>query len=122
LQDKDKKLLDNGFLFTKASILNQSHRVLKLSIQNISDPNKNYLLRFYTKNSYFDMPLDYGLMTAGDWQQKEASFYYYLNPSIESYQIFSWQGINKLGLEQQVYLDKKLEKITDKIIFSDNEF
>ena len=122
LQDKDQEQAANNFLFSKASILNQSHRVLKLTIQDIGNVDNSYLIRFYSRNSYFDMPLDYGLMTVADWQQKIASFYYYLNPSVESYQVFSWQGINKLGLEQQVYLDKKLEAITDKITFTDNEF
>ncbi len=122
LQDKDAKQINSDFLFTKASILNQSHRVLKLNIQNIGDPKQSYLIRFYRAGYYFDMPLDYGLMTANDWQEKIASFYYYLNPSIDSYQIFSWQGVNKLGLEQQVYLDKKLKAISDKIVFTDNEF
>jgi hypothetical protein len=77
-------------------------------------------VRFYYKNTYFDMPLDYGLMSSADWSEKEASFYYYLDPNIEYYQIFSWQGINKLGLEQEVFLDKKIEGITGKTTFINN--
>ncbi len=78
--------------------------------QNIED--KNYLIRFYNQNTYFDMPLDYGLGIDG-----LVSFYYYLDQDIDSYQIFAWQGNNMLSKIKNLEVDLELENITEKINF-----
>ena len=71
-------------------------------------------MRFYGRNYDFDMPLDYGVFSEKDWPENElVHFYYYLSSDINSYQIFSYQGINAISLIKDVVPKLELTEETE---------
>ena len=65
---------------------------------------------------YFDLPLDYGVLPVRDWPtDKLVNFFYYLSKDAKAYQIFSWQGENKLGAAKELVIDLHLTPVIDKI-------
>ncbi len=109
--DLDKK---TDSFFIKSALL--ENQVLKLSWQkHQSLPPGDYLLRFYSQDSYFDIPLGYGLWPVADWPDDQViSFYYYLDKDIEAWQLFEWQGENYLDsngrINYSLDLEAKLER------------
>ncbi|OGY93370.1 MAG: hypothetical protein A2406_00050 [Candidatus Komeilibacteria bacterium RIFOXYC1_FULL_37_11] len=126
-QDKDAlllyKFIDNPDLSDNSSLISgfdysfdSAGSILNLTYQKTQLLEHNYLLRFYAKDYYFDVPLDYGLWPQADWpEDKLGSFYYYLNPDITAYQIFSWQGEVALGRYRQAEVDFNLREITPRL-------
>lgn len=77
-------------LFTK-----ENQRVLKLSYGGLN--SNNYLIRFYQGGKYWDLPFDYGLYSQSLWQAGYSiDVYYYLNPLIDSYEVYYYRGLNVL--------------------------
>ncbi|PIR06608.1 MAG: hypothetical protein COV55_03735 [Candidatus Komeilibacteria bacterium CG11_big_fil_rev_8_21_14_0_20_36_20] len=92
----------------------KENRVLKLTFQKPVGQAQDYLIRFYQGERYFDLPLDYGLLSVPEWSDEElVTFFYYLDGSVEGYQIFSWQGVNKLGLVREIFIDLELNPVTE---------
>lgn len=117
INDKEEFFTEDGFLVNSSLNRLKDQSVLKLTFQNKDIVSSNYLIRFYQGQDYFDMPLDYGLLSNQDWQQdKLFSFYYYLDETIDGYQIFNWTGKARLGYLQERILEfKELKKISEKI-------
>jgi uncharacterized membrane protein len=107
--DLNKKT--DSFFIKSALINNPEQNILQLTWQAHSDlPAGEYLLRFYSQDQYFDVPLGYGLWPVQDWPNDKAiSFYYYLDKNIESWQLFKWQGVNYLDNNGQVNYHLSLE-------------
>ncbi|MCD4760613.1 DUF2079 domain-containing protein [bacterium] len=99
------------FLVESELELKDNQKILKLTFQKNHPEANNYLIRFYQKNGYFDMPLDYGLLPEVQWpEQSLVTFYYYLDDNVESYQVFSWQGINILSRIMSFSVDLELKE------------
>jgi len=105
--------IDNNNLLLSSDF---KDNVLKLDYKKVKD--NNYLIRFYTNDNYYDVPLDYGLYPMVDWPATLASFHYYLNSDVYAYQLFMWQGEAKLGHLREVTLDLTLEPMTNVIYLS----
>lgn len=91
---------------------NWENNILKLTFQKKIDADKNYLIRFYKDGGYFDIPLDYGVYPIKEWSDDELyTFYYYPDSRVNSFEIFSWTGENKLGPIKNVIVDLLLDKI-----------
>ena len=91
---------------------------LKINFKKTHSDNK-YLVRFYKDDSYFDLPLDYGLWPMDEWPEDyPISFYYYLSDNVNSWQIFSWQGDNKLGYIRELAVDMDVSPITSVILLN----
>lgn len=91
---------------------------LRLDLQKTDQEHDEFLIRFYQGDEYFDVPLDYGIYPMYEWSDSEmVSFYYYPDNSVDSFQIFSWYGSNKLGLIKELVVDKILTQETEKITF-----
>jgi len=89
---------------------------LAMSFYNSGKYQGNYLLRFYSSEHSYDIPLGYGILPPANWQQdKLYTFYYYPSEDIRSWQIFAWQGENKLGYQKEIIADLELTAITEKI-------
>ncbi len=107
---KKPDLYNFGFLLSG----DLSGNILKLTFERPLEAKPDYLIRFYKTKGYFDMPLDYGLWPVGEWSEDSLySFYYYLSDDIKAYQIFSWQGNNKLGNLRNITLDLQVVPVTD---------
>lgn len=123
-QDKTKTEQDNILLYeinakepnsyyadflVDSEYFSADKKTLKLTLQKAHTENNNYLVRFYTEDSYFDIPLDYGLLPEREWADNElVSFYYYLDNQVSSWQIFKWQGNNKIGPLREIAVDLEL--------------
>lgn len=108
-EPKSKDFNSADFLVYSDYLEQDDTNILKITYQKIRPDGDKFLLRFYKENSYFDIPLDYGLWPIKDWPQDELiSFYYYLDRDVGSYQLFSWSGSNQLGDSKDVALHKKL--------------
>lgn len=93
-----------------------NYNILTIAYQKQYAKDKDYLLRFYGPDYYFDVPLDYGLWPAADWSSdKPNNFYYYLSKDIASYQIFAWSGEVILGDRRQAEIDLALEEVSSKV-------
>lgn len=102
--------LDNGFLLSGDLIGNR----LKLTFNKPREAKTDYLIRFYKDDGYFDVPLDYGLWPVNEWlNDSQYSFYYYLSNEVKAYQIFSWQGVNKLSDLRGVALNLQVMPVTE---------
>lgn len=109
--------LDRQDLVVDTNYLKQAeYNTLKITYQKTQSEDIDYVLRFYGDNSYFDLPLDYGLWPLKDWPKDSLmSFYYYLSRDIKSYQIFSWTGEGKLGDMRDVALEKEISAVSEQI-------
>ncbi len=116
--DKVDDQKNGGFLVDSQRQIIADRQTLKLTFQKIDSQDTSYLVRFYQGKYYFDLPLGYGLLPSKDWpSDKLVSFYYYLDQSVSGYEIFSWQGDNKLGHINEVYLDAKLQPVGERVSF-----
>ncbi|MFA5127057.1 MAG: DUF2079 domain-containing protein [Patescibacteria group bacterium] len=110
--------IEQGMVVYGQRQIDGDRSVLKISYQKTGDQEKNYLVRFYRGEYYFDLPLDYGLLPVKDWpDDKLVNFYYYPEVAVDSYQVFYWSGDNKLGQINEVYLDAKLEPLGGRVSF-----
>ncbi|MBT7228603.1 DUF2079 domain-containing protein, partial [Candidatus Parcubacteria bacterium] len=93
---------------------------LKLTFQKTHAEEKEYLVRFYKEDYFYDVVLDYMMFPEKEWADNELiSFYYYPDQQVESFQIFSWYGQNKFGKRKQLVVDIDVEPESDKINLSD---
>lgn len=107
------KSIEEGDGFLVAT--QQQENLLALSFYNAGDYQEDYLIRFYSSDNSYDIPLDYGILPPSKWSDdKIYTFYYYPSDEILSWQIFTWQGENKLGYQKEVMADLKLRAITEK--------
>lgn len=117
----DHKLKPADFIEDPFLVLGEKREdFLELTFQKKHNEEKEYLVRFYKDNGFFDVPLDYAIFPETEWPDNELlSFYYYPDKSVKAYQVFSWQGANKLGNRKEMVVDLKLYPETEKIILSD---
>ncbi|MDD5749400.1 MAG: DUF2079 domain-containing protein [Patescibacteria group bacterium] len=114
---EEKPINNREFLQDKEYFTGEVNK-LKLTFIQSAELDDQVLLRFFATDYYFDVPLGYGLWPPSSWPKDQlAIFYYYLNKDIDSFQIFSWQGENKLGAVMEVVLELKLEKLSERIYF-----
>ena len=95
----------------------ENKKTLQLTFQKtIAEQDYYHLIRFYrADDSYFDIPLDYGLWPISEWPDDQLiSFFYYPQKELKTYQLFRWQGTKKLGKIRQVVPDLIIEPISDK--------
>ncbi|PLX24715.1 hypothetical protein C0580_04350 [Candidatus Parcubacteria bacterium] len=96
----------------------RSDNGLRLDLQKTDQEHDEFLIRFYQGDEYFDVPLDYGIFPMYEWSDSDLlRFYYYPDESVDSFQIFSWYGSNKLGLIKELVVDKILTEESEKITF-----
>lgn len=98
-------------------IIGEDYNTLILNYKKTQD--NNYLIRFYSNNYYYDVPLYYGLYFDLAELDNVSNLYYYLDKDIYSYQIFTWRGEAKLGELRAVSLDLNLTSVTDIIYLDD---
>ncbi|MCB9803101.1 DUF2079 domain-containing protein [Candidatus Nomurabacteria bacterium] len=100
-------------------ILNQEYIVDKDVLSLEFNPDffaENYLIRFYAQDFFYDLPLDYALISKAFLdKQKVIKLNYYLSSEIKAYQVFSWSGENKLGLIGEVVPDLQIKTLNEKI-------
>ena len=78
---------------------------------------ENALIRFYSKDSYFDFPLDYAMFSKKFLEPDKAiKLHYYLPADVESFEIFSWTGENMVSLINNAVPVFQLELLQSKII------
>jgi uncharacterized membrane protein len=95
----------------------EDKKVLELLI-NTDFFAENYLIRFYQQDYYYDLPLAYALFSVKTLEKnKTLKVHYYLAPGVDSFQIFSWQGENKLGSINEAAINLRLTEETEKISF-----
>ncbi len=114
--DKPEDVNLENFLIEQTIVANLDKKSLKLSFQKHSEDYTNYIIRFYRGNYYYEVPLDYGLLPEFEWKDdKLYEFYYFPDENVESFEIFSWIGENKLGHIREVVSDLEVLSVVDKI-------
>lgn len=119
IKDKPEQIEKDGLLVAShyQPIADKNYGILSIDYQKKYVLDKNYLIRFYGHNYYFDIPLDYGLWPVADWPtDKLSSFNYYISSDILAYQIFLWQGEAVLGDKLSADLELDMEAVTSKNI------
>lgn len=77
---------------------------------------ENAIIRFYYDNKYFNLPLDYALFSKKFLAPDKAiKVHYYLPEKVNSFQLFSWQGDNKVSLINNATPVLTVQKLSDKI-------
>ena len=115
---KPQNFAKQNFIVSTDYLEQNNNNILSITYQSIALENKDYLVRFYSDDYYFDVPLDYGLYPVRDWPANSlVQFYYYLTKDIKAYQLLAWQGNVKLGPLREAKLDLNLKPISDKINF-----
>ena len=112
LSEQEEQFKDNYNLIFDSYFDNQNNILeLKLNSNLLSD---KHLIRFYRDDYYFDLPLAYSLFSAeSDVIDKTIMVKYYLSSDVKSYQVFTWQAENILGLVGEALSDFKLQSIID---------
>lgn len=115
-EDKPLNFNNSNFIISSDYLEQVDYNVLSITYQKIHQVDKNYLVRFYKDDYYFDLPLDYGLWPVKDWPSDNlVSFYYYLNQDVKAYQIFSWQGDVKLGAIRDAQVEFDLKPVQERL-------
>lgn len=111
----DEQSVGENWLVDSQLTKSKDQKILQLTLQVGLDPQEKYLIRFYRKNqTYFDLPLVYGQYPVKEWPgDKLLEVYYYLSPRVVGYQIFSWQGVNKVSSSQTMMVDFELMSQTE---------
>ena len=117
ISKKTDPLSENKFLVNWQINNISDQQALKLDLSKAGEYDaQEFLVRFYKENSYFDIPLDYGILPISEWSDDQlVSFYYYPDKQVKSFQIFSWSGDNLVSPIANAMVGKKLESKTDKI-------
>lgn len=86
-----------------------------LSVVFHSEPvNRDYFIRFYKKDYYYDLVYNYGLFNYFEWaENKFIRFFYYLDNDVDSYQIFEYSAVNYMNETNRVEAVKEIESITE---------
>ncbi|RJQ34455.1 hypothetical protein C4566_02140, partial [Candidatus Parcubacteria bacterium] len=115
---KPSDLVAEDFLLSSSFEDINGFRTLKIDLQKIDLQGKELFIRFYQGKEYYDMSLDYGLWPVAEWSDNTINtFYYYPGDGVDSFEIFSWYGTNKLGGLKDLVVDKKIFSLSDKITF-----
>lgn len=78
---------------------------------------ENSLIRFYSQDEYFDLPLDYAMFSKKFLDDNKAmKIHYYLPKEIKAFEIFSWSGTNMVSLINNAVPVFQLEKLQSKVI------
>ncbi|MBU1202584.1 DUF2079 domain-containing protein [Patescibacteria group bacterium] len=105
-------------VFKKSEFIQDKGKKLALTFKPTNLNKQYYIIRFYTDDDSYDLPIDYGLFPDSQWQDREMIFFYYLEDRIKSFQIFAFDGVSVLDKKRSSFFDMKTEALS-KIIYLD---